>query len=101
MPLRIALMERHPLSSQAFVPMGEAKFLILVAEKDTRPAPGDIRAFVTDGKQGVNYHPGTWHHPLIAIGRSCDFLVIDRGGPPGECNLDEVDVLAHHIWIGA
>jgi ureidoglycolate lyase len=80
MPLRVALMERHPISSQAFVPMGEAKFLVLVAEKSTQPAPADLRAFLTDGKQGVNYRPGTWHHPLIALTES-DFLVIDRCGP--------------------
>ncbi|MGE0094444.1 MAG: ureidoglycolate lyase [Alphaproteobacteria bacterium] len=83
MPLRIALMERHPLSSQAFVPMGEAAFLVLVAEKSAKPVPGDLRAFVTNGRQGVNYRPGTWHHPLIAL-KEGDFLVIDRSGPgPG------------------
>ena len=38
--------------------------------------------------------------PPIAIGRGCDFLVIDRGDPPGERYSDEVDVLAHNIWIG-
>lgn len=80
MPLRVALMERHPISSQAFVPMGEAAFLVVVAERAARPAPPDLRAFVTNGRQGVNYWPGTWHHPLIALTPG-DFLVIDRQGP--------------------
>lgn len=80
LPLRIELMERHPLSSQAFVPLGPAAFLVVVAEKSKRPGPGDLRAFRTDGRQGINYRPGTWHHPLIAL-TPADFLVIDRKGP--------------------
>lgn len=46
------------------------------------------------------YAKRVWHPPPIAIGRGCDFLVIDRGDPPGERYSDEVDVLAHNIWIG-
>ena len=102
MPLRIALMERHPLSSQAFVPMGVATFLVLVAEKSAKPAPGDLRAFVTDGKQGVNYYPSTWHHPLIAL-KEGDFLVIDRSGPgPGFTqDYDEVRFDGHEVMVAA
>lgn len=80
LPLRIELMERHPLSSQAFVPLGLAPFLVVVAERSRHPAAGDLRAFRTDGRQGINYRPGTWHHPLIAL-TPADFLVIDRKGP--------------------
>jgi ureidoglycolate lyase len=80
LPLKIELMERHPLSSQAFVPLGLAPFLVVVAERSKRPEAGDLRAFRTDGRQGINYRPGTWHHPLIAL-TPADFLVIDRKGP--------------------
>ena len=31
------------------------------------------------GDQGVNFHPGVWHHPLLVLQQQ-DFLVIDRGG---------------------
>lgn len=102
LPLRIALMERHPISSQAFVPMGEARFLVVVAEKSTAPDPADLRAFVTDGKQGVNYRPGTWHHPLIAL-KEGDFLVVDRSGP-GEGftqDYDEVRFDGAEITVSA
>jgi ureidoglycolate lyase len=51
-----------------------------------------LRAFVTDGRQGVNYARGVWHHPVIALGRETDFVVVDRGGP-GD-NLVEVSFAA-------
>jgi ureidoglycolate lyase len=88
LPLRIALMERHPLSSQAFIPLRPGSFLVLVARAGEPPSPSDLRCFRTEGSQGVNYARGTWHHPLIALEDFQDFLVIDRGGA-GE-NCDEI-----------
>jgi len=99
LPMQLQVMERHPLGSQAFVAMAEVPFLVVVAPPTQALAVADIRCFRADAGQGVNYAKGVWHHPLIAIGRGNDFLVIDRGGPSGERNLDEVDVLAHQIWI--
>ena len=63
-------------------------FLVVVAAPGKAPRPQDLHAFVTNGRQGVNYARGTWHHPLIAFEAPGEFLVIDRGGP-GE-NNDEV-----------
>ena len=77
LPLSIELLERHPLSSQAFFPVGGARFLIVVAPAGDVAA---IRAFLSNGAQGVNYHRGVWHHPLIALDRESDVLVVDRGG---------------------
>jgi ureidoglycolate lyase len=101
LPLRLSVMERHPLGSQAFVAMSELPFLVVVAA----PAPvlelQHIRCFLARKGQGVNYARGTWHHPLIALGRPSDFLVVDRGGPPQDRNLDEVDVSAANLWLPA
>ena len=88
LPLPIRMVERHPLSSQAFVAMSGRPFLVVVAAPGKAPRPQDLHAFVTNGRQGVNYARGTWHHPLIAFEAPGEFLVIDRGGP-GE-NNDEV-----------
>jgi ureidoglycolate lyase len=49
------------------------------------PDRASVRAFVTNGRQGVNYHRGTWHHPLIAL-TAGEFLVLDRGGPGANCD---------------
>lgn len=82
LPFVVAMLERHPLGSQAFVPLGPAPYLVVVA-----PDPdGAPRAFLAAEGQGVNFHRGTWHHPLIALSQSSDFLVIDRGGPGANCD---------------
>ena len=81
MPLTVAMVEKHPLGSQAFVPLAAAPFLVVVAPPGETVAPEDLRAFLAEGGQGVNYAPGVWHHPVIALDRETDFLVIDRGGP--------------------
>lgn len=88
LPMSIRMAERHPLSSQMFVCLSGMPFLAVVARPGERPAPRDLHAFVTNGRQGVNYARGTWHHPLIAYGAPGDFLVVDRGGPGRD--LDEV-----------
>jgi ureidoglycolate lyase len=83
-------MERHPLSSQAFFPLDGLPYLVVVAEPGDAPWGSRMRAFRAAGNQGVNYRRGTWHHALLALGRACHFLVVDRGG--SEENCDEVVV---------
>lgn len=73
----VRLMERHPISSQAFVPLNGCRFVVVVANTLEPPSASALRAFVSNGTQGVNYHRGIWHHPLIALGAG-DFLVVDR-----------------------
>ena len=86
-PIQIKMVERHPLSSQAFIPMSTSPFLIVVAETDAGLMPAKLHAFRTNGHQGVNYHRGVWHHPLIALHDECDFIVIDRGGNEENCDV--------------
>lgn len=86
-PIEIKVMERHPLSSQAFYPLEGQPFLVVVATKGEFDIK-NLKAFITNGKQGVNYHAGVWHHYNLALGQVSDFMVIDRGGP--EKNCDEV-----------
>ncbi len=90
LPLRLRLMERHPLSSQAFVPLSRSPFLIVVAPAGKVVRSEDIRAFRSNGRQGINYRAGTWHHPLLALNEPADFLIVDRGGD-GE-NCDEIPI---------
>jgi ureidoglycolate lyase len=85
LPLQLAMLERHPLGSQAFYPLQDEAWLVAVAE---RPEASAIRVFVASGQQGVNYAPGTWHHPLLVHRPGSRFLVVDRGGEGN--NLEEV-----------
>jgi ureidoglycolate lyase len=103
MPLQLLIMERHPLGSQAFVAMSEQTFLVVVAPASEILQVDQIRCFLAGKGQGVNYAPGTWHHPLIALNRESDFLVVDRCDGIGN-NLDEVhlsDQGPNAIWVGA
>ena len=85
LPMSIKMVERHALGSQAFVPLARARFIVVVAPAGATPKPSDLRAFTTNGQQGVNYRPGVWHHPLLALDQVSDFLVLHRGGPTEDC----------------
>jgi ureidoglycolate lyase len=80
-------MERHPLASQAFMPLQKKQFVVVVAPAIDVVRPSDLSAFITNGSQGVNYARGVWHFPLLVLGEEQDFLVIDRGGEAD--NLEE------------
>jgi ureidoglycolate lyase len=86
-PPLLKVFERHPLGSQAFVPLGAHGYLVAVAPAGDFD-PSAVQVFVAGPDQGVNYRKGVWHHFLLALHARSDFLVIDRAGP-GE-NLDEI-----------
>jgi ureidoglycolate lyase len=91
LPFHVKVLERHPLSSQAFIPLDGLPFLVVVAERGDAPLSGRIRAFRSSGSQGVNYRRNTWHHALLALERTSHFLVLDRGGPGVNCDETPVD----------
>ncbi len=91
LPLTLEMMERHPLGSQAFLPLSEHPFLVIVAP-DRNGAPGQPLAFRTGPGEGVNYHRGAWHGVLTPLGQTARFAVVDRVG--------EGDNLEEH-WFGA
>lgn len=85
-PLKIEMLERHPLGSQAFVPLDGNPFLVVVAPVGDQVSTADIRAFLARDGQGVNFRRGVWHHPAIVIDPT-RFLVIDRGGDDENCEI--------------
>ncbi|MBV2263010.1 MAG: ureidoglycolate lyase [Thauera sp.] len=95
LPFTVQMMERHPLASQAFVPMSGWPYLVVVAPAGEAPEVGDLKVFLARGDQGVNYATGVWHHPLLALEGVCDFLVVDRSGPGHNC--DEVQLARHGV----
>lgn len=93
-PMRLNMVERHPLGSQAFFPLAARPYLVVVCE-DAKGTPTTPQVFLARGDQGVNYPAGQWHGVLTPIGQDQDFIVIDRGGTGN--NLEE-----HHFddpWI--
>lgn len=82
MPYQLDLIERHPLGSQAFIPMSMDPFLVVVADADLQP-----QAFLTAPGMGINFHRGTWHGVLTPLSGPGLFAVIDNVGT--EPNLEE------------
>ena len=78
-PMKIDMMEKHPLGSQAFIPMKETSFFAFVAPKGNRPNLRKIKSFIIPKQTGINLNPGIWHFPLIST-KNMNFLVIDRKG---------------------
>ncbi|MEH6582965.1 MAG: ureidoglycolate lyase [Halioglobus sp.] len=89
LPFQVKLMERHPLGSQAFMPLSGNPYLVVVAPAGELD-PLKIRAFLAQARQGVNYHKGTWHHYCLGLNINNDFLVVDRAGEGHNC--DELDI---------
>ncbi|OIQ46405.1 MAG: ureidoglycolate hydrolase [Gammaproteobacteria bacterium MedPE] len=91
LPIKIGMMERHPQGSQAFMPLSDNPYLVVVAPKgelDLRK----IEVFLAQSHQGVNYHTGTWHHFCLALNEVSDFLVVDRLGAGNNCDEVAIDV---------
>ncbi len=86
LPYRFDMIERHPLGTQAFVPLARFPFVVVVAAPGESVEASDLQAFVTNGRQGINYLKGTWHMPLIALEAGQEFLVIDRLGNGSNCD---------------
>ena len=78
-PMKIDMMEKHPLGSQAFVPMKETTFIAFVAPPGQKPEINKIDSFIIFPGVGINYKPDVWHFPLIST-ENTNFLVIDRKG---------------------
>ena len=78
-PMKVDMMEKHPLGSQAFIPMKETTFLAFVAPEGDKPDLNKVEAFIIPNGIGVNYNAGIWHFPLIAT-EDMNFLVVDRKG---------------------
>ena len=92
-PIKIEMLECHPLGSQAFMPASGGDWLVVVATGDAKsPDLNGIHCFLANGCQGVNYHTGVWHHPLLSLVAGQDFWVVDRAAAAGEsstANLSE------------
>ncbi|HEV7455877.1 MAG TPA: ureidoglycolate lyase [Roseococcus sp.] len=88
LPLVATQMERHMRSSQCFVPMDAARWVVIAApDAGGRPDAGALRGFVARGDQAVNYHRGVWHHPSRVLDRPARFAVLMW--TTGETPLDE------------
>jgi ureidoglycolate lyase len=87
LPLTIDKMERHRFSSQTFLPLAASRYLVCVAphDRDSRPDPTLIQAFIVPAGVGITYRANVWHHPMMALDRRASFAVVMwRDGSAGD-----------------
>ncbi len=85
LPRRVDHLEYHPHGSQAFIPLDATPFLVVVGAPGDPPDPAALKAFVTNGRQGINYRAGTWHHVLLTPYAAMRFVCVDRESPQDNC----------------
>jgi ureidoglycolate hydrolase len=82
--LELAFLERHPFSTQTFIPVGgsdRVSFIALAADSDstgTKPDLSTIRAYTVKGNQGICYDVGLWHAPMTVVGEVSYTVVSKR-----------------------
>lgn len=91
MPFLIREMERHPLGSQAFMPLDNRAYLVVVAPDTGNSYPQAPVVFLARPEQGVSFNVNCWHHPLLTLGQQSRFLVVDRVGPGENCETAQYD----------
>jgi ureidoglycolate lyase len=91
LPYRVDMVERHPLGSQAFVPLTGCRLYIVVAPPGESVESADLVAFESNGRQGINYLRGTWHMPLLALESGQRYLIIDRAAGAPNCDIHTLD----------
>lgn len=99
LPYHITFLERHPLGSQAFIPMCDTPMIIAVAPPLDHINVSDIHAFITNGQQGINYYPNVWHMPMAPLKDNIKMIMIDSGNEDG--NYEEFRFSDHRITLDA
>lgn len=85
LPQKVKLVERHPLGSQAFIPVDKIPFVVVVGQPGDDIQADQLQAFMTNGEQGINYHAGVWHGLLLTPFDEMTFICVDREGAGENC----------------
>ena len=78
LPLHATVMERHPFSSQTFLPLKASRYFVIVApdSDDGGPDLSGVRAFVSGSEQGITYRCGVWHHGMTVLDETAVMAVL-------------------------
>jgi len=99
LPFEVKLLEKHPHSTQVFLPMRCSRLLICVAPALLGGAPdvSQLKAFLCEPGQGISYNADTWHHPMVALDEAAELAMIAfEDGSPDDCI---VYPLAHPVLV--
>ncbi|MBX2847111.1 MAG: ureidoglycolate lyase [Acidiferrobacterales bacterium] len=96
-PYLLHSMERHPESSQMFFPLFDHDYLVAVAPSGLEIDRAAIRLFIASCNQGINYHRGTWHMPMLGIAKGDRFLMVERNAM--HLNCDVLKFKTYHLKL--
>jgi len=99
LPFRVTMLERHPHSTQAFLPLAGGRWVVCVAPDGAGGEPDldGLRAFLAEPGIGVNFRRGLWHHPILALDQPARFAMLAwEDGGPGDA---EERTLTQHLEI--
>ncbi|KAI9761742.1 MAG: hypothetical protein M4579_000836 [Chaenotheca gracillima] len=74
--------------------------------KERLPGPGPpdlthIKAFLADGSQAVTYGAGTWHAPMVVLGKNAiDFVVVQYVNGVSQEDCQEVEITSEGMGEG-
>ncbi|MCJ1334014.1 Ureidoglycolate lyase [Thelotrema lepadinum] len=110
--LQLSVLERHPFTTQTFVPMDEsrgASYLVAVApSKYTRGSMHDLpdvenmRAFIANGTQAITYGAAVWHAPMMVLGEHAITFVVTQfvnDVPEDDCEECEIKSAGYGVHI--
>jgi len=89
--MTIKMLEKHPFSTQVFMPMQDGKYVTIVAQGGDNPDLSTLAAFIIEGAQGISYLPGIWHYPMTALGRQLDLAcLVFEDETKGDCTVADL-----------
>ncbi|KAH7929828.1 Allantoicase [Leucogyrophana mollusca] len=113
----LKVLERHPFTNQAFIPMGGGGFegdealrdpgnayLVVVAHNgsDDKPDVSTLRAFIANAGQGIMYNTAVWHQPMTVLDKPMDFTCVETqigNGDIADCEIVELNEIGRAIRL--
>lgn len=95
LPVEITMLEQHPDTSQLFLPITGADYLVVVAPTNSEGLPdlSNLKAFIAPHDVGISYHAGVWHLPMMSLEQAGSFaMLMWESGTKNDCiihNLNE------------
>ncbi|KAF7306049.1 putative allantoicase [Mycena chlorophos] len=107
----LKVLERHPFTNQAFIPMGKgageglsdpgSAYLVVVAKtaNNGQPDLSNVRAFVATAAQGIVYNMAVWHQPMTVLEKGMDFSCVETQIGDGSGSDCEIVELEEPVWL--
>ncbi|GMM28080.1 ureidoglycolate hydrolase [Martiniozyma asiatica (nom. inval.)] len=101
---KLGVFERHPHTTQTFIPMGcnenENAYVVFVCP-DINGSPDwkNLKSFICKGTESVTYGKGVWHTPMVVLKDKVDFMVVmDQNDVAEDCCL-EVEIEGLYVAV--